>query len=181
MAQELYNGNGSCSDGTGNSANYNKTTTPNIVVSGTTIAVPLPNTFTLPSLGTIASYLKLAATVLTPLVIWWNTPIVCDDGWDEYMQEKSKNKGADVGDEYSVVVDPQGNAIPLKPGQKVEGNKDGTMWQVKDENGNPTGDGYDGKGHPKQEDRGCLYDDRLCFCHERRLPPATIKTDSGRG
>lgn len=26
------------------------------------------------------------------------------------------------------------------------------MWQVKDANGNPTGDRYDGLGHPKQND-----------------------------
>ena len=55
-------------------------------------------------------------------------------------------------DEGKFVVDPQGNAIKLEPGQKVEGRSDGKMWQVKDKNGNPTGDRYDGLGHPKQKD-----------------------------
>jgi len=54
--------------------------------------------------------------------------------------------------EGKIVVDPAGNAMPLKPGQKIEGRPDGKMWQVKDENGIPTGDRYDGLGHPKQAD-----------------------------
>lgn len=51
-----------------------------------------------------------------------------------------------------VVVDPWGNAIPLKPGQRVQGRSDGKTWQVKNPAGNPTGDRFDGLGHPTQKD-----------------------------
>ena len=50
------------------------------------------------------------------------------------------------------IVDPAGNAICLKPGQRIDGRPDGKMWQVKDKFGNPTGDRYDGLGHPRQKD-----------------------------
>jgi len=63
------------------------------------------------------------------------------------VQNSSADKNNGV-----IAVDPQGNAMPLKPGQKIEGRPDGKMWQVKDKDGNPTGDRYDGLGHPKQSD-----------------------------
>jgi RHS repeat-associated protein len=38
-----------------------------------------------------------------------------------------------------TVVDPKGNAIPVNTGQQIQGSKDGSYVQVKDENGNATG------------------------------------------
>jgi hypothetical protein len=49
-----------------------------------------------------------------------------------------------------IIVDPAGNAMPIKPGQQIQGRPDSKMWQVKDQYGNPTGDRFDGLGHPKQ-------------------------------
>jgi RHS repeat-associated protein len=46
-----------------------------------------------------------------------------------------------------TVVDPKGNAIPVQPGQQIQGSKDGRWVQVKDANGQPTGTRIDG-GHP---------------------------------
>jgi hypothetical protein len=63
-----------------------------------------------------------------------------DESWDS----------VDEGD--TIVVDPDGNATRVKPGEKVEGTSDGKTWQVKDKNGKQTGDRRDGKGHPKQKD-----------------------------
>ena len=63
-----------------------------------------------------------------------------DEAWDK----------TEEGD--TVVVDKSGNAVRVKKGQKVEGNPEGDIYQVKDKNGNPTGDRVDGKGHPKQKD-----------------------------
>jgi hypothetical protein len=51
-----------------------------------------------------------------------------------------------------IVVDPAGNAMPIKAGQQIQGRPDSKMWQVKDQYGNPTGDRLDGLGHPKQID-----------------------------
>jgi len=56
------------------------------------------------------------------------------------------------GSRRVIAVDPHGNAVPLKPGQKIEGRPDAKMWQVKEADGAPTGDRYDGLGHPKQAD-----------------------------
>jgi RHS repeat-associated protein len=71
--------------------------------------------------------------------------------WDHvYAADNTKEKGKNQGD--VIHVDPQGNAIPIKPEQTIEGRSDGKVWQVKDANGNPTGDRYDGLGHPKQAD-----------------------------
>jgi len=57
-----------------------------------------------------------------------------------------------LGSTPNFVVDPWGNAIPLNPGEKVEGRPDGNVWQVKDQYGNQTGDRYDGYGHVNQKD-----------------------------
>lgn len=46
-----------------------------------------------------------------------------------------------------TVVDPKGNAVPVKPGEQIQGSKDGRWAQVKDANGQPTGTRIDG-GHP---------------------------------
>lgn len=45
-----------------------------------------------------------------------------------------------------TVVDPKGNAIPVKTGEQIQGSKDGSYTQVKDANGNPTGTRIDA-GH----------------------------------
>jgi RHS repeat-associated protein len=45
-----------------------------------------------------------------------------------------------------TVVDPKGNAVPVKPGQQIQGSKDGRWAQVKDANGRATGTRIDG-GH----------------------------------
>lgn len=42
--------------------------------------------------------------------------------------------------------------MPLKQGQTIEGSPDRSIWQIKDANGKPTGERYDGRGHPKQKD-----------------------------
>ncbi len=82
--------------------------------------------------------------IITSAVLYLFEPMVLSEG-DLDSPEL-------LGDKDRVAVDPAGNAIPLRPGEKVEGSPDGQAWQVKDENGNPTGDRYDGKGHPKQSD-----------------------------
>jgi RHS repeat-associated protein len=46
-----------------------------------------------------------------------------------------------------TVVDPKGNAIPVKTGEQIQGSKDGRWAQVKDAKGQPTGTRIDG-GHP---------------------------------
>lgn len=80
-----------------------------------------------------------------------------NEAQSEDSKEKNKEDAKDKAnkpnaDKIKIVVDSNGNAIPLKPGQTIEGSPDGTIWQVKDVNGNPTGERYDGKGHPKQND-----------------------------
>ena len=47
-----------------------------------------------------------------------------------------------------IVVDPKGNAIPLKPGEYVTGSPDGRFIQVRDASGNPTGLRIDGPHKP---------------------------------
>jgi RHS repeat-associated protein len=50
-----------------------------------------------------------------------------------------------------TVVDAKGNAIPVQPGQQIQGSKDGRWTQVKDANGQPTGTRID-NGHPSHSD-----------------------------
>ena len=50
-----------------------------------------------------------------------------------------------------IVVDSKGNAIPLGPGETVEGSPDGRWIQVKDSNGKQTGTRIDG-GHQSHSD-----------------------------
>jgi len=47
-----------------------------------------------------------------------------------------------------IVVDPKGNAIPLKPGESLTGSPDGRFIQVRDSAGNPTGVRIDGPHKP---------------------------------
>ena len=47
-----------------------------------------------------------------------------------------------------ILVDSKGNAIPLKPGERVTGSPDGTWIQVRDADGNPTGMRKDGPHNP---------------------------------
>jgi RHS repeat-associated protein len=63
-----------------------------------------------------------------------------EEAWDRFLD-------GDV-----IVVDKAGNAIGVKKGEKIEGSPKGDCWQKKGPNGKPTGDRYDGKGHPKQKD-----------------------------
>jgi uncharacterized protein RhaS with RHS repeats len=51
-----------------------------------------------------------------------------------------------------VVVDKNGNAIPVDTGQSIGASKDGDYQQVKDVNGQPTGDRLDRGGHSTQSD-----------------------------
>jgi hypothetical protein len=70
-----------------------------------------------------------------------NLPPLSPDKKDDNNDNKNK-----------IIVDSSGNAIPLKPGETIESSPDGKMWQIKDSNGKPTGDRFDGKGYPKQSD-----------------------------
>lgn len=80
-----------------------------------------------------------------------NEAVVANEGKVE--EGDVKGEAADsAGGKDSIAVDPHGNAVPLKPGERIEGRPDGKAWQVKDQNGNPTGERYDGLGHPKQGD-----------------------------
>lgn len=47
-----------------------------------------------------------------------------------------------------VAVDPKGNAIPVKPGDRLAGSPDGKWIQVRDANGQPTGMRLDGPHNP---------------------------------
>jgi hypothetical protein len=47
-----------------------------------------------------------------------------------------------------IIVDPKGNAIPLKPGETVVGSPDGRFIQVRDASGLPTGLRIDGSHKP---------------------------------
>jgi RHS repeat-associated protein len=47
-----------------------------------------------------------------------------------------------------IVVDPKGNAIPLKPGEYITGSPDGRFIQVRDATGQPTGLRIDGPHKP---------------------------------
>lgn len=49
-----------------------------------------------------------------------------------------------------VVVDPKGNAIPVKPGDRLTGSPDGKWIQVRDANGQQTGMRLDGPHNPAQ-------------------------------
>lgn len=51
-----------------------------------------------------------------------------------------------------VVVDKNGNAIPVDTGQSIGASKDGDYQQVKDVDGRPTGDRLDRGGHSTQSD-----------------------------
>ena len=51
-----------------------------------------------------------------------------------------------------IVVDPNGNAMPVKQGQQIQGSPNGKVWQVKDKYGNYTNERLDGYGHPNQKD-----------------------------
>jgi hypothetical protein len=64
----------------------------------------------------------------------------------------SGSGGDSAGGKDTIAVDPHGNAIPLKPGERIEGRPDGKAWQVKDPTGKPTNERYDGIGHRKQAD-----------------------------
>lgn len=79
----------------------------------------------------------------------WNTV----SSWLSSDEEKS-NENTKIGPYKGdvIVVDENGNAIPLKEGQTIEGNSDGSIVQVKAKDGKPTGTRKDGKGHPKQKD-----------------------------
>lgn len=52
-----------------------------------------------------------------------------------------------------VIVDPQGNAIPVGVGEQIFTNPNGSVQEVKDKNGNPTGNRKDGDGHSRQKDQ----------------------------
>jgi hypothetical protein len=57
-----------------------------------------------------------------------------------------KERDSETGLDY-FVVDPKGNAIPVKTGEQSQGSKDGSWVQVKDANGQQTRTRIDG-GHP---------------------------------
>jgi RHS repeat-associated protein len=61
-------------------------------------------------------------------------------------QEGQESKEGVVEDGTEIVVTPDGNAIPVGPGEKVTGSPDGKWVQVRDPNGNPTGTRID-QGH----------------------------------
>ncbi|MCL1799242.1 MAG: hypothetical protein FWG23_05865 [Eggerthellaceae bacterium] len=54
--------------------------------------------------------------------------------------------------EKVTVVDPAGNAMPVKLGQQIQGSPDSKALQVKDQYGKPTGERIDGYGHSSQKD-----------------------------
>ena len=66
--------------------------------------------------------------------------------------ESKENTKIGPYEEDVNVVDKDGNVIPLKKGQTLEGDPDGSFVQVKDRDGKQTGTRKDGKGHPKQKD-----------------------------
>jgi len=70
----------------------------------------------------------------------------------EATTEENTNPWVGPVDSDVNVVDTDGNVIPVKAGEQIQGNEDGSMVQVKDKDGKPTGTRKDGKGHPKQKD-----------------------------
>jgi hypothetical protein len=80
----------------------------------------------------------------------------CGSKWAADTLKKMGDKLEEAWDRFLdgdvIIVDKAGNAIGLKKGEKIEGSPKGDCWQKKGPDGKPTGDRYDGKGHPKQKD-----------------------------
>jgi len=51
-----------------------------------------------------------------------------------------------------VVVDRNGNAIPVRQGEDIASSPNGDFQQVRSSEGRPTGDRMDRAGHPRQSD-----------------------------
>jgi len=75
-----------------------------------------------------------------------------DAGTPATDEPKNNNPYKGPVDEGVVVVDPDGNAIPVEPGQQIGASPDGKWQQVKDKNNVPTGTRKDGGGHPNESD-----------------------------
>ena len=92
----------------------------------------------------------------TAITVGEEAPILIGDGASivDKAIDAARNTNPFMGPitEDIIIVDPAGNAMPLEAGQQIQGRPDSKMWQVKDEFGNPTGERYDGMGHPKQAD-----------------------------
>ncbi|MGE0400908.1 MAG: toxin TcdB middle/N-terminal domain-containing protein [Kofleriaceae bacterium] len=78
-------------------------------------------------------------------------------GGDQKLLPAPKERGSQTrqpapSEQGTIYVDPAGNAMPAPPGGKLVGNKKGTMQQIVDKDGRPTGVRKDGEGHPRQKD-----------------------------
>ena len=71
---------------------------------------------------------------------------------DSGSQTGNTNPYAGPVDQPVVVVDQNGNAIPVNQGESVSSSKNGDYQQVKDKNGEPTGVRLDRGGHKNQSD-----------------------------
>jgi RHS repeat-associated protein len=83
----------------------------------------------------------------------------CSAVWNEVAGGDDANGGAGNTNPYSgpvdgpvVVVDANGNAIPVEPGQSVNSSPNGDYQQVLGADGKPTGDRLDRGGHRNQID-----------------------------
>ena len=101
--------------------------------------------FVIPLITTAPAWVPYVVVGVTAIISAFTVKAIIDSNPKPYKAEASDESEV-------IVVDPHGNAIPLKPGQTIEGSPDGEVWQVKDQNGKPTGERYDGKGHRNQSD-----------------------------
>ncbi|EOD9097953.1 RHS repeat domain-containing protein, partial [Pseudomonas aeruginosa] len=83
----------------------------------------------------------------------------CSNVWNEVAGgddagggEGNTNPYAGPVDEPVIVVDENGNAIPVEPGQSVNSSPNGDYQQVVGADGKPTGDRLDRGGHRNQSD-----------------------------
>lgn len=81
----------------------------------------------------------------------WNSGRVHNEK-QEGTDQKNSNPYSGPVDDAVVVVDSNGNAIPVEPGQRVNSSPNGDYQQVVGANGKPTGDRMDRGGHKTQSD-----------------------------
>jgi len=85
--------------GTGNSNYYPDIEIKNdhnLIMGNTTIAAPMPWEITAPTMGISP---KVFIPALIPFVIFWETPIICDDGYFEYQAAKANEDSPTLDDE----------------------------------------------------------------------------------